>query len=100
MQRFKGEVVLSEVPASAPAEASVLVQLHNGSVHVLTWDRHSIYPRQTLVFDRQTPAEVAEWLRALAEAVEGAAGERKAEPALPPPPVASVCPTARASQAC
>lgn len=69
----------------------MVVQIHNGSVHVLTWDRHSIYPRQTLVFDRQSPAEVAQWLRKLADAVEGAAGERKAAAGTPATPSGGKC---------
>jgi hypothetical protein len=79
MQRFAGEAVLTSRPAAGPESRAVFVELHEGLVHVLTWDRSSIYPRQTLIFDRMAPPEVAAWLRALAGAVDEAGGRAQAE---------------------
>ncbi len=78
MQRFRAEPILDHVPEVAPDHATIVVQVVEDQVHVLTWDQSSIYPRQTLRFDRMIPSDVATWLRDLADAVDAAVGRAQA----------------------
>jgi hypothetical protein len=78
MQRFRGEPILDHVPTEPPEAQSIVVEVVDDQVHVLTWDRSSLYPRQTLRFDRMGPTDVATWLRTLADAIDGAAGRAQA----------------------
>ncbi len=79
MQRFRSEPILDHVPQLAPESPTIVVQVVEDEVHVLTWDQTSIYPRQTLRFDRMSPIAVATWLRELARAIDGAVGRAQAE---------------------
>jgi hypothetical protein len=78
MQRFRAEPILDHLPQLAPDQPTIVVQVIEDQAHVLTWDKTSIYPRQTLRFDRMTPTEVATWLRQLANAIDSAAGRAQA----------------------